>query len=355
VSHRHQRHVLAQGVVQFDQDVPVESGFEVVGGAADAVEHCALAHRFVVNRGEPALGQEHRVDDDAVAAGRATREVHGRLVREFDRSGVDDGPAVTVDVRTVFLALTVREVVRLVVVRVLVGHRHERRVAVDGVVQFDSDVLVNARGEVLGGTADALEHCALGHRRVVDGDEATLGEFHAVDQDARAVGRLVAHRDRRRDGEFRLCDDCAAVVGVRSVRPTVVGEEVVHAVTVRVLVGHRDVRSVLGQRLLQVDGDVVVGSRFEVLRRADDATERVAIGDTGVVNRHEPTVGHRHRVDDDSRPAGRLVGEGHVSGRRYGRVGSSLTPVCREAAGQAGDTTTGNHCKRYCQHHDCPV
>jgi len=157
-----------------------------------------------------------------------------------------------------------------------VGHRHERLV-LDGLVERDAHVLVDARVEALADADDAVEHRAVRDGGVVDGDEAGLRELDAVDDDRLAVGLLVAHRHRRGRRHVRRVDDRAAVGRVRAVDAAAAGDELVDAVPVGVAVGHRGERRVVLDGGLEPDGDVLVVAGFEVRRRPDDAAERLAV------------------------------------------------------------------------------
>jgi len=288
----------------------VDARFEVAAGAADAVEHRAVRQRRVVHRHEPAVREVHLVDDDDVPTARLRGERDRRVVVQLGVERRHHDLVVAVEERSVLPAVGGREVVRLVVVRVLMRHREQLIVVRQFVVQFDPNVLVDAGREVLAGAADAVEHRAVRQRRVVDRHEPALAQFDAVDDHRGALGGLVGRGDGRGDRHVRVVHDDVAVIRVRPVGLAVRGDERVRAVAVRILVSHRVERAGLDRRV-EVDGHVLVGARLQVRARSDDAAEHVAIGERGVVDRHEAAVGERHLVDDDGRPTRRGVVEAH--------------------------------------------
>jgi len=175
VGHRREDLGLVRGRVQCHGDVLVEAGVKALADAEHAPERVTRAEARVVDRDEPRLGEVHAVDGDGAAVGRLGVVVECHADRRLP--GVDDGLTVG-RVRAVGAALALHERVRLVVVRVAVGHRDERVGLVQRRVQGHRDVPVQARFEVAAGAADALEDGALRDGGVVDSDEATLGHEH---------------------------------------------------------------------------------------------------------------------------------------------------------------------------------
>jgi len=293
-----------------DADVPVEPGFEVIAGAADAVEGRSLQHRRVVNRNEAAFRDVDGVDRDVVAARRRVVRADGRPVARRHRRRVYHRVTGRVREGPVRGALARDEVVLLVVVGVPVRHRNQRVRLVELVVEPDPDVLVGAGPEVAADADDAVEGRPLEQRAVVHRDEAALREFDLVDDDRRAAGPLVGHADRRADGHLGVVDDDVALVGRRGpVHLAAAGDERVRAVAVGIEVRHRDDRPVLLEGLVERDRHVRVVPRLEVRGRSADAREDVltAVVQAGVVDGHEPALGEVHVLDDHRLAAGRLV------------------------------------------------
>ena len=191
------------------------------------------------------------------------------------------------------------------------GHRDERVVVVQWLVQLDAEVLVATCCEVLRGAAHGLEDCAVEQAGVVNGHEATLCEFDVVDDDVLALGVLSAEGDAGGDSHVSVVHDNLAARGVGTVRLPVRGDERVRAVTVSVLVGHRVERATL-DALIERDFDVLVGAGFEIGTRARDTAQGCPLGERAIVDGDEATVGKGHLVDDDCLAAGGGVLEGYV-------------------------------------------